>query len=419
LLQDELDVVGIPSLGTPKVLVFAVDFSDYPASTSGVTLSDINTVFNGTSSELDYESLKSYYQISSYGKLDITADVFGFYRASHTAAYYESEYEKLWAVDPVTGEWLYGDDEVTYPESDLIFEILQYYDGQIDYSDYDYNNDGCIDGIYIVYTHPVSYSSGSDIWWAYQDVYAYDGDLFDGVEPWYFVWSGTDFMLEGDDNLNARTVIHETGHMLGLDDYYDYYDGDSANSGGLGGADMMDYTVGDHNPFSKMLLGWITPWVVESSMTVDLQPFVDSGEFLLIIDEWNNSIFDEYFLVSFYTPTSLNEADQSYLFTLPGVLIYHISAQIGNGYDDNSYYYSIFNYNNTDTSHKLIKIIEADMNGRIDTEAWAENGDLFQEGDIFGSNVYPTYRWYNNTSLGFDIEIVSVGETASIHVIFE
>ena len=49
----------------------------------------------------------------------------------------------------------------------------------------------------------------------------------DGVKPNCFVWAGTEFFEEGIDNINARTVIHETGHMLGLEDYYDYYDGDA------------------------------------------------------------------------------------------------------------------------------------------------------------------------------------------------
>ncbi|MDD3106525.1 MAG: hypothetical protein PHP65_01810, partial [Bacilli bacterium] len=162
LLQNELDSVGIPATGDVKILVFAVDFSDYPSSTSDVSIDDIEIAFNGDSSQLNYESLKSYYQISSYGRLNITADIYGFYRASNSASYYEDEYEKLWAVDPVTGDYVYSYDEVTYPNSDLIYELLDYYDTSIDYSDYDGNNDGYIDGIYIIYTHPVSYSSGSE-----------------------------------------------------------------------------------------------------------------------------------------------------------------------------------------------------------------------------------------------------------------
>ena len=407
LLQDELEEVGIPSIGSPKVLVFAVDFSDYPSSTYGLPISDIDTVFNGSKSEMDFESLNSFYLESSYGNLDLTADVYGYYTASETAAYYEQEYYKLWAVHPITGEYVYDDDEVTYAESDLIFEILGHYDDQIDYSDYDYNDDGYIDGIYIVYTHPVSYSSGSDLWWAYQDYYAYYGasEEFDGVAPNYFCWSGSDFMTEGDDNLNARTVIHESGHMMGLDDYYDYDNSDNYNEGGLAGADMMDSAYGDHGPLSKILLGWITPIVVEGSMTIDILPFVNNGDVILVIDEWNDTIFDEYFLVTLYTPTGLYQEDWHWYFSMSGVMIYHVSAEIGNGYLDDSAYYTIFDNNNTDTEDKVVKYIEADGNNSVELSENTEDYDLFQDGDVFGDTIFPSYQWYDESYIEFDIEI--------------
>lgn len=419
LLQDELETVGIPSTGDVKVLVFAVDFSDYPSFGSGVTINDINTAFNGSSFLTSYESLNSYYNKSSYSQLNLTADIFGFYRASNPSTYYEDEYEKLWAWNDVTNDYLYGEDEVTYPDSDIIFEVLSYYDDQIDYSDYDANQDGYIDGIYIVYTAPVSYSYGSDLWWAYQDYYAYYDEAFDQVYPNYFCWSGTDFLLEGDSGINARTIIHETGHMLGLDDYYDYETSDNYNRGGLGGADMMDNTVGDHNPFSKLLLGWVKPYVVTESMTVDLTPFIGSGETLLIINEWNNTIFDEYLLVSFFTPTGLNFLDRYELFSISGIIIYHVDARIGNPDPNSSYPYSIFTYNNTDSIHKIIDIIEADQDNDIALNSSAENTDLFQMGHIFKENTHYFYDWYQtNIDMNFTIEVKSK-DTSKVTIIID
>ncbi len=426
LLQDELDFVGIPSQGDVKVLVFAVDFSDYPSFASDIDIADIEKAFNSPSDEIDFESLNSYYLKSSYGKLNLTADVYGFYRAEEPSSYYENEYEKLWAIDPFTGDWLYDDDEVTYPDSDIIYELLQYYDGQIDYSDYDANGDNLIDGIYVIYTHSVSDEGGSDLWWAYQDYFAKDDNrideyyVFDGVEPMYYSWSGTDFFSEGSDDINARISIHETGHMLGVDDYYDYSDEDNYNSGGLGGADMMDGTYGDHNPFSKMLLGWITPIVIEESMTVDITPFMESGEVILLIDHWNNTIFDEYILISYYTPLGLNEADNYWIFTIPGIVMYHVSAAIDNGYNEDLYYYSIFNNNNTDTRNMLIKIIEADMDNYIFRNSYSEDDDLFLEDDVFGETIYPLYRWYDNTYINVDVYIQYMdNEYATIEVQFD
>jgi len=421
LLQDELDYVGIPSTGDVKVLVFAVDFSDYPSYSSGVSLSDIQNAFNGSSYLTSFESLNSYYKKSSYNQLNLTADIYGYYRASQPSTYYEDEYEKLWAWNDITNDYMYGEDEVTYPDSDIIYEVLSFYDNQIDYSDYDANQDGYIDGIYILYTAPVSYDYGSDLWWAYQDFYAYYDDIFDNVEANYFCWSGTDFLLEGDSGINARTIIHETGHMLGLDDYYDYETSDNYNSGGLGGADMMDNTVGDHNPFSKLLLGWIQPFVVTESMQLDLTPFVGSGQTILLTNEWNNTIFDEYLLISFYTPTGLNYIDRNDIFSVSGILIYHIDARIGNPDPDSYYPYSIFNYNNTDSAHKIIDIIEADQDNDIDRYSTAENSDLFQQGITFKENVHYYYDWYQSgRDMNFTIEVISKESSkASILIIFD
>lgn len=415
LLQDELEEVGIPATGDVKVLVFVVDFPDNLITDPTSVLNDVNIGFNGLSDDLPYESLNSYYQLSSFNKLNLTADIFGVYTAENDASFYEEANDLFYATDPFTGEYLY--DDAPHPDSDVIYELLVYYNDLIDYRDYDSNADGYIDGIYVLYNHEISYESGSDLWWAYQYFYWYE-DSFDTVSPNYYVWAGIDFLYEGGESVNARTIIHETGHMLGLDDYYDYYPDDLYNSGGLG-TFMMDYTIGDHDVFSKILLGWVTPIVIEETMVIDLNKHLQNGDVLLIIDQWNNTIFDEYFLVTYYSPEGLNELDQYYIFTIPGVIILHISAQIDNGYNLDSYYYSIFNNNNTDSEHKLIKIIEADMSGDIDKYAIVENSDLFLAGDGLGSNVFSDYRWYDGSLINLDINIINIDETrARIEIIF-
>ena len=78
------------------------------------------------------------------------------------------------------------------------------------------------------------------------------------------------------DPAGYSTIIHETGHALGLPDYYHamaqmQY---GAWPTGIIGSDIMMDNVGDHNGFSKWLLGWLdedqVTRVVASSEGIDV-----------------------------------------------------------------------------------------------------------------------------------------------------
>jgi len=101
----------------------------------------------------------------------------------------------------------------------------------------------------------------------------------------------------------------------------------------LGCVDMMDHNIGDHNAMTKYAYGWIKPTVIDKETTIDLKPFEDSGDFLLLTNQhYNNTAWDEYFTVEYITPTKLNELDyntpykESGLqgYSKPGIRICHI-----------------------------------------------------------------------------------------------
>ncbi len=261
------------------------------------------------------------------------------------------------------------------------------------------------------------------------------------------MWASIDFANEPYDEayettieVNTLTYIHETGHMLGLDDYYDYdFSGQSPKQtdyvGGVGGADLMDYTVGDHSPISKILLGWITPTVVTTSTSnltlVSLQSNVGNNEHqvLLIPKHWNDSYFDEYLLIDFYTPNELNRlsAGQYGLFSEAGVRIYHIDATVDGtkGKMNDSNYDTMFSYNNSSTAHTFVRLLEADNDKSLEsairaydsssheyyyTTPSASNTDLFQANNTLNTR----YTWYDNTQMGFSIKVASVANTCAI-----
>ena len=93
----------------------------------------------------------------------------------------------------------------------------------------------------------------TEIWMSYE--------FFD--EPIDLVYT-EDYQIDEEKSLyvaiNCEAVIHETGHALGLNDYYDYKDG--GVKGGVGSFAMMDANQGDHDPYSKAILGWTHSTVV-------------------------------------------------------------------------------------------------------------------------------------------------------------
>ncbi len=91
-LQDKLlsveNAIGLPSTGTYNALVIPVQFKG--DTITQTQLNNLNVAFNGTSTETGWESVKTFYQKSSYGKLNLTFDIQPVFQASSTASYYSN-----------------------------------------------------------------------------------------------------------------------------------------------------------------------------------------------------------------------------------------------------------------------------------------------------------------------------------------
>ena len=152
-----------PSTGTPKMLVVPVLFSDTNVSTlmhdSETIFSDLDKTFNGGKEETGWESVSSFYKKSSYGKLDMSADIYNdWIRLDKTL-------EEVMALDIKTYK------DPTWYVVDYVVEVLK--NQEIDLSQYDSNLDGFIDGIWLVYgvRNYAHYMNASDkmmnLLWAY------------------------------------------------------------------------------------------------------------------------------------------------------------------------------------------------------------------------------------------------------------
>ena len=391
--------IGIPSEGDVELLVIPFGFTNKRYDGVEETL---EKAFNGTEEETGWHSLRSFYEVSSFGKLHLHATILPTYQTGRR--WRKSERSAL--------------DEKYLPEA------IAYFDDRVDYSKFDSNGDGKIDCVYMIYLAP--YDSDTDLWWAYQNTIEPPFWSYDGVKPENYLWMSIEFFSEPiytffDEestlgvSINADTLIHETGHALGLDDYYDYINKDArAMTGGLGYLNMMDGNQGDHDPFSKAILGWIEPtFVYKTDYEGSLSSYEETGDVLILSKRGKNSYFQEYFIVCYYQPTGIFELKSQGevgIFSKLGVLIYHVNAALK---DDATDPIEIYQTNNG-SEPRLIKICEADDDDSIDGTFYAEDDDLFQAGDSFSP------EWSDGTSAGFTLTVVSIGaEKAEISIVFE
>jgi M6 family metalloprotease-like protein len=439
------DTTGLPTTGEVKLLVIPVTFTDYRCGNVCATRKEqIRKTFFGAANETSWQSVKSYYETSSYGALTLTGVVTDWFNSGWSSSQFAELTTSVgpydYAFDPT---WAMLDAAVTFAKNNLNSNLTEY----------DTDNDGFIDSVYMVYNNPNSsnavYSdAGENVYWAY--TYWHYNNYFNAnlTSPvgMTLVWSSFDFMFEGYgvNGLDAHTYIHELGHAFGLDDYYTYTEDDWGAAGGL---DMMDYNILDHNAFSKYLLGWTTPYVLTGNQTttVTLRPFESSGDFFLLGNNWNGSAFDNYLVFEFYTPTGLNQKDSQAAypgngvrgFNVSGIKIYHVDARLGKysnstgnftGYVDTlavglTHYPYVAHSNSLeytqDKNYKLLHLIEKNGTNTFINGSIARDSTLFIQGDTFNPTTthasffhHQTGRFNDQSLIGYQVNVTTLTNQA-------
>lgn len=301
---------GMPSTGEVKILVIPVCFSgENDPDFTDEERRKLEKAYFGDSSSTSWESLSSFYKKSSYRKLNISGTITGAYKHPLTSA---EMTEKNNNNEDVVATLL--ESSVNYVTASLGIKA----------TDYDANKDGLIDVVELIYVtgEPLQSQGGSSLWWAFTKSATTIATVVDKTKtiPSRYFWAPYSMICPGSyggDSIDTHVLIHETGHAMGLNDYYSYAAGDNAVCPS-GGIDMMDFNVGDHDAYSKMALGWVDPFVVDGSeetFSLTLHSFTDTGECVILrdtkTDPWNGMPYDEYLLLQYYTPTGLNEKDST------------------------------------------------------------------------------------------------------------
>ena len=352
---------GMPTTGTIKVLALLISFSDYPGTTTPEYFN--SRLFGDGVGGPPFDSLRNFYRRSSYDQLNVEGNVLGWYQAP---------YARSTVTETDTGR------------QNLIKEALSFYEAQgHDFSQYDNDGDGAIDYFCVFWTGP--HGEWASFWWGqyqgfYDSTYRLDGKR---LTTYSWQWELYDYP---NGTFGPSTIIHETGHGLGVPDYYDYDDA-FGPGGGVGSLDIMDGT-GDHNCFSKFMLDWITPTVVSAgSQTVTLRASgVYPDALIFMPGAVPGQIFNEFFMVQ----NRYRSGNDTNLFTgSDGLILWHVDSRLDSwNYD--------FLYDNSYTAHKLLRLMEADGLEEIETyNASADAGDYYKAGMTFGQFTTPSSARYD------------------------
>lgn len=376
---------GMPTKGMVKVLALLIAFSDYPPNAADTNPAMRAKIFGDGSGGYPYESMRNFYRRSSYNQLEIVGNVLGWY----TTPYPRSSIA-----------------QTSQGRENLIKEALNFYNAAgHDFSQYDNDGDGTIDYFIVIWTGPDN--GWANFWWGYQTGWDSTYKL-DGKKLGTYSWQWEAKPVGG--TFSPDVVIHETGHALGLPDYYDYDDSVGPDSG-VGGLDQMDANWGDHNCFSKYLLEWITPTMYGSgSHTLTLEDSGTQKSATLFVPDPKAApnAFYEFFMVQNRYRTG-NDTD----YPADGLLIWHVDARLNSSGTD-------FLYNNSYTSHKLLRLQEADGLEEIETgDGNADAGDYYTAGRNFTPLSKPNSNLYNGTATKASLGSISAnGKTMICNLFF-
>ncbi|MCD8204773.1 MAG: hypothetical protein LUC16_02995, partial [Coprobacillus sp.] len=237
------------STGNLNVLVIPVTIAGYEQNATEENRQRIYEAFFGTSETTGWESVSSYYYKSSYGQLNIGGYVTDWYECGKTTK------ELYDASSSATGMG-----SVSLLKEAVAWAKQEY--PSFNFSIFDSDNVGLIDAVMLIYSAP-NYSNWDEykkasqnnttsiffnnypeanLFWAFTYWDQYTSGTHADPAPHGYSFMSYDFMDEANNDsetenikVDAHTYIHEFGHILGLDDYYDY---DNMHSP-LCGVDMM------------------------------------------------------------------------------------------------------------------------------------------------------------------------------------
>lgn len=232
-------------------------------------------------------SVADYFKAQSAGQFELEFDVVGPINLNNNVSYY--------------GRDDGGEGNDIHP-GEMIIEACQQADRYVNFADYDWDGDGEVDQVFVVYAGKGQADGGASntIWphmWYLSEAEGTTLSL-DGVTIDTYACSSE---LSGSSIAGIGTFCHEFSHCMGFPDFYDIsYSGwfgmddfDLMCSGSYLGSGFRPCGYTAHE---KMMCGWQEPTVLSMRDTtvVDLQPMSNHGETFII---YNDAHPDEYYMI--------------------------------------------------------------------------------------------------------------------------
>ncbi len=294
---------AFPTTGNLNYIILLVNYSDTETTH---TQENFNNYMNETNYN-GYGSFKDFYLQSSYGALTIETTVTPWIQLPNTREYYSDKY------------------------GELLMEALVQADVYLDFSKFDNDLDGYIDGIGIIHQGRGQEASGDqlDIWshsWSLELALANAEEerTFDGVIANAYTIQPERLELQSYTGISTIGVMcHEFGHNLGAPDFYDTDYEACGSQPGNGKWDLMSsgswnntgQSPANHNIGMRDFYGWIEiQELIDQQYVTMTNSFENKVGYIIYTDATN-----EYFLLENRQPVTFDEY-------LPGhgLIIYHI-----------------------------------------------------------------------------------------------
>ena len=331
--------------GEKRGLVILVNFSNKTIKSGRQA---IDNMFNltGYNKNNHIGSVRDYFLDQSYGQLTIDFDVVGPVTLDNNYAYYGKNDSD-------------GNDENA---SLMIEDACRAADADVDFSLYDWDGDGEVDQVYVIYAgYGENYASSDEntIWpheWSLDDAKYYgvgSGALtLDGVRVNTYACSAELAYTSGLTLNGIGTACHEFSHCLGFPDFYDseyklcpsMLDWDLLDAGSYNGPNYLGEVPVGYTAYERWMAGWLDFVTLDAPCAVtDMANLGDSSRAYII---YNEAEHNEAYI--------LENRQQKRWFTYPesahGMLIYHVD------YDAEAWYENTVN---SDATHPRMCVVPA------------------------------------------------------------